>query len=296
MIDTLISDLIGAVALTGRTEGHPVDDARAAVEAAFRTIATDRDTKARLLITAVRERDEYARDLKASIAHNRDLAARAESAEARVSEMEAALGGAEAALVRAREALNRDRTGLALALEKIGGSGGEVAGRWWMRPLADGGGWASYSYEEQTEETLRKEIGWAFDRIGKIAMDALRTSGNLAHVEVNAITEPLGAVRRALAARLLAAPEQAPWYEADGSTVMLPADEVERRRKLAAQVIGMAHDAAAAWAYFCAPKIAPPVKREIADAMIYLRSALAALDAPRETATDRGSDRTGGKA
>jgi hypothetical protein len=36
----------------------------------------------------------------------------------------------------------------------------------------------------------------------------------------------------------------APWYEADGSTVMLPVAEVERRRKLAAKVIGAARMAA----------------------------------------------------
>jgi hypothetical protein len=36
------------------------------------------------------------------------------------------------------------------------------------------------------------------------------------------------------------APALAPWYEADGSTVMLPAEEVERRRKLAAKVLDAA--------------------------------------------------------
>ena len=34
----------------------------------------------------------------------------------------------------------------------------------------------------------------------------------------------------------------APWYEADGSTVMLPAEEVERRRRLAAKVIDAARE------------------------------------------------------
>jgi hypothetical protein len=37
----------------------------------------------------------------------------------------------------------------------------------------------------------------------------------------------------------------APWYEGDGSTVMLPAPEVERRRKLAAKVIAAAERAVA---------------------------------------------------
>ena len=38
----------------------------------------------------------------------------------------------------------------------------------------------------------------------------------------------------------------APWYEADGSTVMLPAAEVERRRKAAAKVL---HAAEQAWVH-----------------------------------------------
>ena len=47
------------------------------------------------------------------------------------------------------------------------------------------------------------------------------------------------------AVRALAAPDAglAPWYGADGSTVMLPAAEVERKRKLAAKVIGAAETA-----------------------------------------------------
>jgi hypothetical protein len=39
---------------------------------------------------------------------------------------------------------------------------------------------------------------------------------------------------------LSSGPALAPWYEADGSTVMLPAPEVERRRKLAAKVLEVA--------------------------------------------------------
>ena len=55
----------------------------------------------------------------------------------------------------------------------------------------------------------------------------------------------LFALLRALRASVSGAPALAPWYEADGSTVMLPAAEVERRRKLAAKVIGAARRLAA---------------------------------------------------
>jgi hypothetical protein len=41
----------------------------------------------------------------------------------------------------------------------------------------------------------------------------------------------------------------APWYEADGSTVMLPVAEAERRRKLAAKVIGAARKVASDHAF-----------------------------------------------
>jgi len=39
-------------------------------------------------------------------------------------------------------------------------------------------------------------------------------------------------------------PPLAPWYEADGSTSMLPVEEVTRRRRLAAKVLGAALEAA----------------------------------------------------
>ena len=76
---------------------------------------------------------------------------------------------------RLRAALNRDKTGLGAALNEIRV---EVRGRSWMAP---DGNWASYSYEDHNTETLRKEIGWAFDAIEKIAADALSASGKLAH-------------------------------------------------------------------------------------------------------------------
>jgi hypothetical protein len=66
-------------------------------------------------------------------------------------------------------------------------------------------------------------------------------------IRLGGIVEPHARV--ALAALSLAAPGgaalregTAPWYEADGSTVMLPAPEVERRRKLAAKVIAAARE------------------------------------------------------
>jgi hypothetical protein len=55
---------------------------------------------------------------------------------------------------------------------------------------------------------------------------------------------------RSLAASLRAEPGAlAPWYEADGSVTMLPAPEVERRRKLAAKVIGAARKVASDHAF-----------------------------------------------
>jgi hypothetical protein len=97
------------------------------------------------------------------------------------------------ALRDAREALNRDRTGLAAALNRIRN---ELRGRYWMRHEKDGGeagSWGSYAYPEHTVETLRREISWAFEAIGKIAHDALRASGTIADTSVAAADRALAA-------------------------------------------------------------------------------------------------------
>jgi hypothetical protein len=76
----------------------------------------------------------------------------------------------------------------------------------------------------------------------------------------------------------------APWYEADGSTVMLPAEEVERRRKLAAKVISAAagvSDAADLWVI--AGTEAPASYDVPPEPMRVLREALDALAAASST-------------
>lgn len=125
---------------------------------------------------------------------------RAEIAESRLAEARRALGDTATALERARDALNRDRTGLAAALDVIRD---EVRSRHWMRHESEGGdagSWGSYSWEQHTAATLRREIGWAFDAIAKHALGALHKSGDLAHVEVNAANDAALRARAVLAA------------------------------------------------------------------------------------------------
>jgi hypothetical protein len=71
---------------------------------------------------------------------------------------------------RLRELINRDRTGLAAGLNAVLKV---VEGYRWLAA----GEWASYSHEEHTQETLRREIGWAFDALAEIASRHLRQSG-----------------------------------------------------------------------------------------------------------------------
>lgn len=71
---------------------------------------------------------------------------------------------------RLKALLNRDQTGLAAGL----GAVQKVVGSYAWLPLGE---WGSYSYEEHTQETLRKEIGWAFDAISEIATRHLEQSG-----------------------------------------------------------------------------------------------------------------------
>lgn len=71
---------------------------------------------------------------------------------------------------RLRAALDRDKTGLAAALAEITA---EVKGRRW---ICQGRG--SYTYDD---DRYRREAGFAFDAIEKIAVAALSASGKLAH-------------------------------------------------------------------------------------------------------------------
>jgi ribosomal protein L37AE/L43A len=73
--------------------------------------------------------------------------------------------------------LNVDQTGLAAAMSRVLRT---VGGYRW---LADGE-WGSYDYTERTQQTLRKEAGWALDAIQKIAEDGLHESGQRARSAV----------------------------------------------------------------------------------------------------------------
>lgn len=78
-----------------------------------------------------------------------------------------------AEVIRVRGLINVDRTGLAAGLAEV-------------RKLLQGynwipdGHWGSYSDEEQSEALLRKEVGYAFAAIEKVAKEALAESGRRA--------------------------------------------------------------------------------------------------------------------
>ena len=74
-----------------------------------------------------------------------------------------------------RNALDRDKTGLAAALAAIVR---EVNGRAWIQ---DGRG--SYEWDD---DRYKQEAYWAFGAVKKIAVEALRASGNLAHAALDA--------------------------------------------------------------------------------------------------------------
>lgn len=84
---------------------------------------------------------------------------------------------------------------------------------------------------------------------------------------------------------------EAPWYAEDGSMVMLPAEEVERRRRLAAKVIGAARAlSAAADLWVVAGTEAPTMYDVPPESMRVLRDALQALDAASPAAPNSGSE------
>lgn len=72
---------------------------------------------------------------------------------------------------RLKKLIHKDQTGLAGALDTVRQI---VRGYGW---LADDGGWASYSYEEQTEETLRREMGAMYEEVLGTIKKAMRKSG-----------------------------------------------------------------------------------------------------------------------
>lgn len=81
---------------------------------------------------------------------------------------------------------------------------------------------------------------------------------------------------RALRASVSGTSDLVPWYEADGSTVMLPAAEVEQRRRTAARVLNAAR---AAW-----------IRRDD-DSMIWLGRMLLAAAAVGAVEPQAGEDK-----
>lgn len=73
-------------------------------------------------------------------------------------------------IARLKGLIDRDRTGLAAGLTAILKV---LKGYRWLAA----GEWGSYEEREHTQETLRKEIGWAFDALDELAARHLEQSG-----------------------------------------------------------------------------------------------------------------------
>lgn len=100
---------------------------------------------------------------------------------------------AETTINHLKSALNRDKTGLALALCNIRE---HVNGCKW---IPDGEN-ASYSYDEMSEETIRKECGYIIASVDQIAEKALLESGALATSAVrDELTEQFETMKTKLA-------------------------------------------------------------------------------------------------
>lgn len=99
-----------------------------------------------------------------------------------------ALARLEQALTRAQEevrsVINRDRTGLAATLNHIQAI---VRGWQWIAE----GTWGSYTYEEQTTQTLQKEVGELIESVLRAASRGLRQSGDRAIAASRWTLEPL---------------------------------------------------------------------------------------------------------
>lgn len=122
---------------------------------------------------------------------------------------------------RLRAALHRDKTGLAAALNEV-------------RKIAEGyrwigdGEWGSYSNEEHTQETLRRETGEALTTISGVALKALVVSGTLtgqalrgedhltgARVVLRTIDETADVCPMCLGSRLRVGGEDGVWEEGE---------------------------------------------------------------------------------
>ncbi len=96
----------------------------------------------------------------------------AEAQAARIT-LERERARSESEVKRLRALIDRDHTGLAAGLAAVAKV---VDGYRWL----PAGEWGSYSVEDHTQATLRKEIGWAFDSIREITGRHLGQSGELA--------------------------------------------------------------------------------------------------------------------
>lgn len=83
-----------------------------------------------------------------------------------------------------RSVINRDRTGLAATLNHIQAI---VRGWQWIAE----GTWGSYTYEEQTTQTLQKEVGELIESVLRAASRGLRQSGDRAIAASRWTLEPL---------------------------------------------------------------------------------------------------------
>jgi len=104
-----------------------------------------------------------------------------EELEGTISERDARIAALEAELAAVRACLNVDRTGLAKALVDIKKT---IEGWSWI-PAGES---ASYTYEDDAEEWLRREFGTAIETVSNLAIEALRDSGKIADL---AFEDPL---------------------------------------------------------------------------------------------------------
>lgn len=191
----------GAVKLAEELRGEEMETARQALvraETAERELAEAREESARLfeqgaeVSDSLKSAEEYAQKLqtelaaehgvqetirqdgyqKVATADKARLAAGAErdALKIRLLRVEKLNEQDQAEIKRLRDLIDRDKTGLANGLAAIQNV---LKGFAWLAA----GEWGSYSHEEQTQETLRKEIGWAFETIGELAERHLNQSG-----------------------------------------------------------------------------------------------------------------------
>jgi hypothetical protein len=151
--------------------------------------------------------------------------------EQHIKEVEAALERVKKERDELKSAINRDRTGLGLGLAAV-------------RRIASGyswianGEWASYDYTQQSEATLRREVGFLIGSIENAALSALKTSGDLADAAINRrlenceSIESLAKERNELKAKLARHVEAERWRQVTARAVELPPANIKIIYKL----------------------------------------------------------------